>query len=354
MRKLRDMEIDEISLVDRAANQHASILFSKSLTEEADMPDAEELYLFDADGQPVDTDDLEFGDVVFSEDGEELVIVPDDTEDAQEYELDEELEPVGKGTFVVDAAGAAKKAGSSLIRSPASQVQRGKAHEFKYGWKYGKDAPPHTREGTSLVYRTGGHISRNRGKYAAGAGGAAFTGAGAGGYAMHRRHVEKSLGEALVEELSKSDRDERELQLASALGDEIEKAQAAADEAYAYAEQLEDERATEAFISKAAEYNLPVDPVDLGLILKAAATVLDDDQLELLDQLFEAIGDDIYDEIGAVGDTDNNDVLSQVDRFAEELVGKSDGSLSMAEASTLLFEQNPEAYEMYLRENGGV
>lgn len=304
MRKLRDMEIDEISLVDRAANQHASILFSKSLTQEDDMPDTEELYLFDEDGQPVDADDLEFGDVVYSEDGEELVIVPDDAGELED-EYYEEPELVGKA-------------------SPAQAARL-------RGYSAGVSARQ--------------HIGRHRGKYGLAAG-------AAGGVAAGR--LSKSLGEVLVEELSKSDRDERELQLAGALGDEIEKAQAAADEAYAYAEQLEDERATEAFISKAAEYNLPVDPVDLGLILKAAATVLDDDQLDLLDQLFEAIGDDIYDEIGVVGDTDNSDVLSQVDLFAEELVGKSDGGLSMAEASTLLFEQNPEAYEMYLRENGGV
>jgi hypothetical protein len=42
-----------------------------------------------------------------------------------------------------------------------------------------------------------------------------------------------------------------------------------------------------------------------------------------------------------------------VDAYADELVGKSQGGVSHAEASTMLFEANPEAYELYLRENGG-
>lgn len=281
MRKLRDMDIDEISLVDRAANQHASILFSKALNQEDEMPDNDELYLYDEDGQPVDTESLEFGDVVYDQNGAEMVIVPEDGPD--EVYLEEE----------------------DVAQEPQLV---GKSRSF-----------PRMRKAPAAA----------KGK------------------------VEKSFGELLVEELSKSNRDERDLQLAATLGDEIEKAQARADQAVAYAAQLEDERITEAFISKAAEYNLPVDPTDLGLILKAAATVLTDDQLDLLDQLFEAIGDDIYNEIGAVGDTDNSDVLSQVDQFAAELVGKSEGGLSMAEASTMLFEQNPAAYEEYLRENGG-
>lgn len=318
MRKLRDMDIDEISLVDRAANQHASILFSKALNQEDEMPDNDELYLYDEDGQPVDTESLEFGDVVYDQNGAEMVIVPEDGPD-EVYAEDLEPELVGK-------AMTPNRKNDLIMRASFAPLNAAR------------------------------HVGQNAPAYGAGAGGLAVgygTGKHRGRKKAEKAQVEKSFGELLVEELSKSDRDERDLQLAATLGDEIEKAQARADQAVAYAAQLEDERITEAFISKAAEYNLPVDPTDLGLILKAAATVLTDDQLDLLDQLFEAIGDDIYNEIGAVGDTDNSDVLSQVDQFAAELVGKSEGGLSMAEASTMLFEQNPAAYEEYLRENGG-
>lgn len=264
VRKLRDMEIDEISLVDRAANQHASILFSKAMDQEDAMPSDEYVELFDSNGRSVTLDDMDVGSVVFDNSGNEYVVAEDNgpVEEPQQYE-EREPELVGKS----------------------------------YG---------------------------------------------------------PSLGDLLVEELSKSDRDERTSQLAKAAGREIEIAKAQADEAMRYAEQLHEERAAEAFISKAAEYNLPVDPTDLGLILKSVATVLSDDQLDLLDQLFTAIGDDLYEEYGAPGGGDNNDVLSMVDQYSQDLVQKSEGGLSTAEASTLLFENDPSAYEMYLQENGGV
>ena len=144
-------------------------------------------------------------------------------------------------------------------------------------------------------------------------------------YAYDKRNVKKSLGDVLIEELSKSDQADRQLDMAGALGDEIEKAQQQAAAAIDYAEQLHEERALEAFVSKAAEYNLPVDAYVLGEILKSASQVLDREQLDVLDELFTAIGDDLYDELGAVGGGDNSDILAQVDAYADELVREVPG-----------------------------
>ena len=340
VRKLRDMEIDEISLVDRAANQHASILFSKS--QEDAMPGYDEgVELYDSNGDPTDFEDLDVGDIAYDADGNEYVMVEDDEPDfdgAEGY-YEEDLEPVGKSGGVREA-----------LRG-GYQIGRGKwspevAAEMKRvgGFKTVKNGKVTSKDRTRLI-NAGEFVGRNRNALIA-----APTAPGAGYGASQ---VRKSLGDVLVEELSKSDRDERTLQMAATMGDEIEKAQAQAAEAIAYAEQLHEERALEAFISKAAEYNLPVDPTVLGEILKSAAQVLNREQLDVLDELFTAVGDDIYGEIGALGDTDNSDVLAQVDMFADELVGKSQGGVSHAEASTMLFEANPEAYEMYLRDNGG-
>jgi len=112
----------------------------------------------------------------------------------------------------------------------------------------------------------------------------------------------------------------------------------------------QDARIEEAFINKAAEYNLPVHPAVLGPILKAMAEVLDEEQLDIVDNLFNSVGDALYDEVGYVGDTDNDSVLNRVDALASELVGKSD--YTSAEAMTALFENNPAAYDAYLAENG--
>lgn len=380
VRKLRDMEIDEISLVDRAANQLASILFSKS--QEDAMPGYEEgVELFDSNGDPAGFEDFEVGDIAYDADGNEYVMVEDDGDEAEEFfdEYDEEL--VGKAANPIGAyrLGRAVRSGrvpagaldaledpvmgrgrkiNSRVARRAARSRRARRGDTARQLEYGPNTNP---QGVNVDRRSMGSVATRAGmqyRYAPttaalGVGAAGGGAAGAGGMYAYDRKVRKSLGDVLVEELSKSDRDERTLQMAATMGDEIEKAQAQAAEAIAYAEQMHEERALEAFISKAAEYNLPVDPYVLGSILKSAAQVLDRDELDVLDELFTAMGDEIYDEIGALGDTDNSDVLMQVDAYADELVGKSQGSVSHAEASTMLFEANPEAYELYLRENGG-
>lgn len=98
VKELTNIEIDEISLVDRPANQYATVAIAKRATEEDVVPD-----FFTEDGQPVDLDALEFGDVVFDENGNPFQMVADD--DGEEAdELDEELVSVGKafGDSMVD------------------------------------------------------------------------------------------------------------------------------------------------------------------------------------------------------------------------------------------------------------
>lgn len=90
---LSDMEIDEISLVDRPANQHARIAIAKSAPKEDAVP------YFNDQGQVVDPDALELGAVVFDGDGNGFVVT--DENDDNDYEFvaeseQEEPELVGK------------------------------------------------------------------------------------------------------------------------------------------------------------------------------------------------------------------------------------------------------------------
>ena len=84
-KRVSDIEIDEVSLVDKPANQHAEIAIAKRATEEETVPE-----IYNEDGAAVEMDDLQFGDVVFDEEGNAFEVVPE----AAEFE--EELEPVGK------------------------------------------------------------------------------------------------------------------------------------------------------------------------------------------------------------------------------------------------------------------
>ena len=97
MRKVQQIDglvIDEISLVDKGANQHAQVTIAKS----ADGEKEQQMDLFDEQGNPLDPEKLSHGDVVYTEDGQAYLFELDDAEDELqvEDEADRELEPVGK------------------------------------------------------------------------------------------------------------------------------------------------------------------------------------------------------------------------------------------------------------------
>ena len=300
VKRLFDMQIDEVSLVDRPANQHASIAFSKAFEEDGDVSSYDEGF------EGVDLDDLEIGDhVVDTETGEEFVVVEDD---------------------------GIEKSGTDLLHAPAAatRVISGAGKEVKR---------------RSLVDRGKAHLYRNQGRYKMAG---AATGGAAVGYGASE--MSKSLGETLLEELSKAASEDERSEIVAKAMNEVEIAKAAAAEAMAVAEHERDLRTTDMFISKAAEYNLPVAPEVLGPILKSMAATLDDDQLEVMDQLLTSVGDQLFEEVGFAGENDNNSVLEMVNAHAAEYVTKAD--VSGAQAAADIFEANPDLYDAYLAEKG--
>jgi hypothetical protein len=320
IKKLFDIEIDEVSVVDRPANQHGLIAFAKNDTgvnEEESMAD-EAVEVYDADGVAVDTDALENGDVVFDNEGNEYVFVEDENEDfennaedAEDDDVEKAMNPFARNAFKAKFA----------AQDKMGMLKQSKAGEW---------------------------AKKNPGKALAGAG----AGIGAGGYMAGSvgKQDKMSLGDSILEELSKAVTEyDREAIIAKAM-DEVEIAKAQAVEALEYAAAIEDARVTDAFISKAAEYNLPVSAEVFGPILKSIAEALTEEELDLLDELFSSIGDSLYNEIGYVGESSNNSVLDTVNGLASEFVGKSDATYE--QAFTAMFEANPSAYDAYLAENG--
>lgn len=87
---LHDIEVDEVSLVDRPANQHARVALAKRAPEET-------VQYFNENNELIeDIDELEVGTVVFSEDGRAFAIEAADETEGAEAEVEQELEPVGK------------------------------------------------------------------------------------------------------------------------------------------------------------------------------------------------------------------------------------------------------------------
>ena len=248
VKRLFDMEIDEVSTVDRPANQLSAVAFAKADTDVDD-----DVAIFDSQGNAVDYDQLLTGDVVYSADGEELVFIDDDE--------------------------------SALVGKAASEP-------LDDGF---------------------------------------------------------SLGDLLLEELSKASSDaERQQVMAKALS-EVEIFKAQAEQAWEIAEHERDLRLTDEFIAKADEYNLPVAPQILGPILKAMAQTLSDEQLDVIDKLFTSVGDMLFSEVGYAGENANDSVLDAVNARAAELVGKA-ADVSGAQAMVDVLSANPDAYDAYLAE----
>jgi hypothetical protein len=94
VQRVTDMEIDEVSMVDRAANTSAAIVFSKRADQEESMPD----YL-DADGNPLDLSQFEEGDILEDEDGNRFEVSFENDDGDLEFEDEPELTTVGKSAF---------------------------------------------------------------------------------------------------------------------------------------------------------------------------------------------------------------------------------------------------------------
>jgi hypothetical protein len=285
VKKLSGLEIDEVSLVDRPANQHGLVAIAKR--QEDDMSDS----IFDAQGNEVDGEQLEHGDVVYDDQGNEYVFVEGDVgEDGEQYENDprDDYAEVGKaGPWSMAAVGNKAKdvgtKGNKLLNDA-------KASKF------------------------GQHVKRNAPAYAGGSAGVAGLGAG---YALN-----KSLGDEVLELLSKSVTDtDRDEVIAKALDVVDEVAQRNAYLEGVVADIIESRQA-EDYVELAKNYDRLFSSV--GEISKSGG--------------FEQIGYDGYAE---------SDVLSQVYAVAGEAVSKSDQTVTQEQAVTALFSANPAAYDEY-------
>ena len=260
---LTDMDIDEISTVDKAANQYSRFVIAKRAPEEEEMPK-----LYNQEGQPLEEDQLELGDIVYDDTGQAYEYVEDDgTEDVQDVVEDEpvpELAGVGKSAF------------------------------FEKSTKTG------------------------------------------------------SFSSQVMEELSKAFSDsDRDAVIAKALG-RVEELESQQRQAMEIAKSERDLRLTREYISKAAEYNLPIAADELGPVLYRMAETMSYDDCAVIAKALETAGEIIFEETGYTGGGDNSDVYSQVEAHAYDQFGKSEGFDSVSAINTV-FDQNPDAYDEYLR-----
>ena len=357
-RQISNLVIDEISLVDKGANQHAVVTIAKN----ADGENKEdEMDLFDEQGNKLDADQLQEGDIVYNADGEAFSMEYDDdeTETNNDNGDDDGDDADVEKAFRVPGAARAGRA----MRGARARVAQNES--FRTGFARGRAGAGATgafagrvrnagvrgaqrvttpvRQGAGVI---GPHAVAHRGAYAGGAG-AALGGGGVAAY-DRRNSFGKSADyvEEIREELSKALTDaDREEVITKALGqvgylaEEVEIAKAAAEEE----RQLRLERE---YTEIAKSYNLPIADEDLGRVLMNCAEALPKEDCEIIHKAFEAAGAAIFEEYGQIGGGDNVDVYGQVEAYLDQNVSKS--GTDRAEEMTEFFTKNPEIYDEYL------
>lgn len=159
--------------------------------------------------------------------------------------------------------------------------------------------------------------------------------------------MNKSLGNTVLEELSKALNDGDRDEVVAKLGDMVSDAQRDARTAWQVAKSLQEQQELQDYVALAGQYDIPVDPNQFGQVLQRVSKALPDSDLQILDRVLSAAGTD-FAEVGYNGVAES-DVMSQVTAMAYEAVGKSDG-YTPEQAITALFDANPGAYDEYLAE----
>lgn len=356
VKKLSGLEIDEVSLVDLPANQHGLVAIAKNHQEDG-MGE-----IFDAQGNQVDEEELEHGDVVYNDNGDELVFVEEGAEDEQDDDGYDDGSDVGKAFgYLRNAAGhglerAGRRASSSATRAgmQARAVPgrargagaRGAARGREAGERAGRRA---RSAGTAagMQYRAipeGGRAGIRYGGAAAG---------GAGAEHERRKHFGKSLGDQVLEDLSKALTDDARDEVIAKAYDYFEDVAKANDRLTDMVEALMEDRELEGYSELAKGYDIPADPNELGGLMYRASQFLPDEDLATLDRLFTSHGEfakGYQQEIGYNGQGDGSDVIGLVYAAAGEAVGKSAGAITQEQAVTALFDANPAMYDEYLAE----
>ena len=382
--QLTDMQFDEVSLVDRGANQYAKTVIAKR-----DSGDGMEPEIIDEDGNALSLDDLEVGTVVVDDEGSEFVVEEDyDDEDGYfEADDDDDYEEVGKiaqarpldpvarrllrrGQQVVKPVADKIKVGATAVKAQAPGFAAGVGTATPIAYGAGRAAginQESTRQaGIGLAERLGSKLGgQNAANWSEGqrralgygaAGATALTAAGVG-YGAGK--INKSYGggsmsmrEELEVELSKAMSDtERDEIISKAFG-HIETLAQEVELAKALAAEEQELRVVGQYTEIAKSYSVGIDADVLGPVFKRIAENMDEEDQEIIKSVFDLASDLVekayFEEVGTSGTGHNSDVLSAVDEHLDSYLSKSDTTRSAEIVK--LFEENPELYAQYEEE----
>ena len=140
VRQITELEIDEISLVDKGANQHAVVTIAKNAGDEKE----NEMDVFDEQGNPLDVAGLSEGDTVYDSQGEAYVMALEDEDDEQYAQYEDEHDPVPVG-----------KSHNPFRRESVSKASGNFAEEIRKSL----DNASSDRERTEIITKALGQVS---------------------------------------------------------------------------------------------------------------------------------------------------------------------------------------------------
>lgn len=376
MSKLVDMNFDEVSFVKKGANQYSKVSIAKSLESEEKNMSGE---LFNEDGSVVDPEDLNEGDVVFDQEGNEFKVTAeaddnddDDDDDDDDASVDEFGKALPLGANMRRQAMRFGRRNKQLVHVPGKGSAGGNTRhsfsyndlpgrervgpftgakrDFKRGAKIGSKVRERGGRANTPEFNLGGIPSRlgyattapSTGARYAAAGGAGVAGGGAIGYESSRRN--RDVGKSLREEFSKALTDEDRDQIITKAFDQMEEFQLQAEYAAEIAKSEQDARVFNEYVGIAKSYTLPFDDDELAYAMMEAESNLSPESAEIVAKAFDLASNAIETEIGYEG-FDGPSVMNEVGDFMEE-IGKSDDP----DAFLQLMESNPELYDEYLNE----
>lgn len=160
-----------------------------------------------------------------------------------------------------------------------------------------------------------------------------------------------------LSELAKNLDDEDTREAVNKALEMVEVANQRAEQAEDIAKSERDFRLNQEFVSKAQSYvNLPMDAQEFGPVLKRLYDVMDDDDVAVIEKALGAANESlatsgIFTEIGKAGTGFSS--VSKVDTEAEALIAKSDEPITKEQAITKVLEANPRLYDDYLSDASG-
>lgn len=410
--KLTDLNIDEVSLVDRGANQHASLVISKR-AEDADEDEVEKMdpdmsdmetgvvgEAADTDGLPPDDDDDDIEENITGDKkkGEkqvekgyfsrliEKMFPPRDEELTTGVDEDGTLssmsnvdkarhptDPFGQQAqmpFGQQAQGAPAPGPQNFMPPgqqafPAGQPQMPQQQvppQQIPGMPGQQQMPGQMQAGPPLPNEVVQYIQQLE-QALADAQGSDNQNQPSGDEEKNVNPFGKSaenLDEdevTFLQELAKNLEDEDNREAISKAMEIVEKANARAEEAETIAKTERDFRLNQEYVAKARSMvNLPVSADEFGPVLKRLHDAMEEEDVAVIEKALRAANETIaeagtFTEIGKRGGQ-GFEAVSKLDSKAKELVEKSDEPLSMEQARAQVMETDPSLYDEYLQETG--